>query len=345
MDSLSQLVLGSALAATAAPARHRRAALLAGAALGTLPDLDGFVISAITSNPVHLMTWHRGASHSLFLLPLLAWLIWWSFRQRNGRVAQAPRAWFWAIFLPLFTHPILDAFTSYGTQLFWPLPVHPAMWSSVFIIDPAYTLWLLLAVIAAWWLRERRLAQQLLMAGLIISSTYLAWSLAAKAMVDRAAQAALAPLGLAEAPRFSVAAPFTSLLYRVVVMTPDGYLIGDRAVLADQGPMRFSAHRSDTAALQAASHIPAVQELSWFNRGYMRAQVRDDGLLVLSDLRMGIDPNYSFNFGVARQAGQQWQALDMPMRVRASGPGALSRANLGMLWHGTWERALRGTQG
>ena len=102
-------------------------------------------------------------------------------------------------------------------------------------------------------------------------------------------------------------------------MTPDGYLIGDRAVLADQGPMRFSAHRSDTAALQAASHIPAVQELSWFNRGYMRAQVRD-GQLVLSDLRMGIDPNYSFNFAVAQQAGQQWQALDMPQRVRASGP-------------------------
>ena len=79
------------------------------------------------------------------------------------------------IFLPLFTHPILDAFTSYGTQLFWPLPVHPAMWSSLFIIDPAYTLWLLLAVIAAWWLRERRLAQQLLVASLIVSSSYLAW--------------------------------------------------------------------------------------------------------------------------------------------------------------------------
>ena len=87
-----------------------------------------------------------------------------------------------------------------------------------------------------------------------------------------------------------------------------------------------------------------MQELNWFNRGYMRAQVRD-GQLVLSDLRMGIDPNYSFNFAVAQQAGQQWQPLDMPQRVRASGPGALSRANLGMLWRGTWERALRGTQG
>src|SRR5690606_15668561 len=60
-----------------------------------------------------------------------AWL-----RGRGGRVAQAPRRWFWAIQLALVTHPLLDAFTVYGTQLLWPLPLHPVMWASVFIIDP-----------------------------------------------------------------------------------------------------------------------------------------------------------------------------------------------------------------
>ena len=48
MDSLSQIVLGGALAAAIAPAGHRRAALLAGAALGTLPDLDSLVIPLLT---------------------------------------------------------------------------------------------------------------------------------------------------------------------------------------------------------------------------------------------------------------------------------------------------------
>ena len=89
------------------------------------------------------------------MLPLLGWAIWALFRRSGGRVAESPLRWFWAIQLALVTHPLLDAFTVYGTQLWWPLPMRPVMWSSVFIIDPLYTIWLLAACIAAWWLRER----------------------------------------------------------------------------------------------------------------------------------------------------------------------------------------------
>src|SRR3546814_4409712 len=95
------------------------------------------------------MTLHRGASHSLFVLPLAGWLVWAFFRRRGGRVAASPRRWFWAIQAVLLTHPLLDALTVYGTQLLWPLPLRPVMWSSVFIIDPLYTVWLLLACVAA----------------------------------------------------------------------------------------------------------------------------------------------------------------------------------------------------
>ena len=49
--------------------------LLAGAALGTLPDLDVFVVNALTDNPVERMTWHRGLSHSLLVLPLIGALL------------------------------------------------------------------------------------------------------------------------------------------------------------------------------------------------------------------------------------------------------------------------------
>ena len=150
MDSLSQIVLGGALAAAIAPSGHRRAALLAGAALGTLPDLDGLPLALLSDDPVVRMTWHRSVSHSLFVLPLVAWAIWAWFRRRGGRVAESPVRWFWAIQAALVTHPVLDAFTVYGTQLWWPIPVPPTMWASVFIIDPLYTVWLLLACAVAW---------------------------------------------------------------------------------------------------------------------------------------------------------------------------------------------------
>ena len=97
MDSLTQILLGGAIAAAVAPARHRRAALLAGAALGTLPDLDSLPIMLFSDDPVTLMTVHRSFSHSLFVLPLLGTLIWWLFRRLgHGRVAAAPGRWWWA---------------------------------------------------------------------------------------------------------------------------------------------------------------------------------------------------------------------------------------------------------
>ncbi len=338
MDSLSQIVLGGAVAAAIAPAGHRRAALLAGAALGTLPDLDSLPIALFSDNPVTLMTVHRSFSHSLFVLPLVGGLIWWLFRRYGrGRVAAAPARWFWAIQLALVTHPLLDAFTVYGTQLWWPLTPPPAMWSSVFIIDPLYTVWLLVACVAAWCLRERVTAQRVLVAGLVLSTAYLGWSLVAKSNVDRDAERTLASMGLGDAPYFSVPMPFNTLLWRVVAMTPSGYVEAERSVLVDEGPLQFRGYPSNVQAYREAASVPAVQRLAWFNRGFMRAQVQD-GRLVLSDLRMGMEPDYNFRFTVAEQRDGRWQAVapvQHPWSMPVSGGDGMRRL-LAAMWHRTW---------
>ncbi|MEP6907079.1 MAG: metal-dependent hydrolase [Pseudoxanthomonas sp.] len=339
MDSLSQIVLGGALAAAIVPARHRRAALLAGAALATLPDLDSLPIRLFTDNPVSLMTLHRSLSHSLFVLPLVGALLWWLFKRRGHRVAESPARWFWAMQLALVTHPLLDAFTVYGTQLLWPISTPPVMWSSVFIIDPLYTIWLLVACIVAWFAQERTLAQRALVAGLVLSTAYLGWSLLAKGRVDRQADRDLAALGLSGAPRFSVPMPFNTLLWRVVAMTPQGYVIGDRSLVADHGPMQFKGYSSNTQALAQVRGIEAVDNLTWFNHGFMRSQVVGNEL-VLSDLRMGLEPDYNFSFVVARREGDGWRAI--PPRQQQSAyrapvaDGGLKQALAGIwtrIWH------------
>ena len=331
MDSITQILLGAAVTAAIAPSGHRRTALLAGAVLGTLPDLDVLPIALLTDDPVERMTWHRGLTHSLLVLPVVAWAIWAWLRSRGGRVAQAPRRWFWAIQLALLTHPLLDAFTVYGTQLLWPLPVRPVMWSSIFIIDPLYTVWLLLACAVACWAGPRRIAGHALAAGLALSSLYLGASLGAKAMVEREASRSLASLGLADAPHFSVPMPFNILLWRVVAMTPDGFVEGERSLVADRGPMRFRRYGSDVDALREVAALPAVRELAWFSHGFMKAQQRD-GRLVLTDLRMGAEPDYSFRFAVAAGAPGHWRALP-PEQM--DWPWA-SRRRLAGLWQRIW---------
>ena len=73
MDSITQSVLGASIAGAVAPAGHRRKALLVGAALGTLPDLDVLIDYG---DAVRNFTYHRGFSHSLLVLAPFSLLLW-----------------------------------------------------------------------------------------------------------------------------------------------------------------------------------------------------------------------------------------------------------------------------
>jgi inner membrane protein len=66
--------------------------------------------------------------------------------------------------------------------------------------------------------------------------------------------------------------------------------------------MRWREHRDDRAAWTAVKHLPAAQQLDWFNHGFMKTE-RRDGQVVLTDLRMGAEPDYTFRFAVARWDG------------------------------------------
>lgn len=329
MDSVTHLFYGGVIAAAIAPKQHRRAALLAGMALNTLPDLDVLPL-LLSDDPVVRMTCHRAATHSWLVLPLVAWALWAFFRSRGGRVAQAPTRWWWAIFACLMAHPLLDSFTIYGTQLLWPLPIPPLMWGSLFIVDPLFTLPWLLAFALAMLAGTRRWGGRALAAGIALGVGYLGWSLAAKVAVEREADRALARMGLANAPRFSVPMPLNTLLWRVVAMTPSGYVEGFRSIAADRGAMRFAGHPSNVQALREAGEVPTVQRLVWFTHGFVQARVVQD-TLVLSDMRMGSEPDYFFRFAVAQRAGPTWQP--MPAREVDAPP-----RDMGAMWHSTWTR-------
>lgn len=339
MDSITHLFYGGAIAAAIAPGAHRRAALLAGAALNSLPDLDVIPLG-LFGDPVQQMTWHRGPTHSWLVLPFVAWTLWAWFRTRGGRVAEEPRRWLWVFMVTLMAHPLIDAFTVYGTQLFWPLPGRPAMWSSLFIIDPLFTLPWLAACAVAWFTRVERTARRALAAGILLGIGYVTWSMMAKSIVDRQAARSLAAMGLADAPRFSVPMPFNTLLWRVVAITPGGYVEGERSLVADRGFMRFRGYPSNLQALGEAQAIPAAQRLAWFNHGFQKAEVQNRQL-VISDLRMGSEPDYVFRFAVARhvlrpaqdERDHVWVAiaprqLDVPWRARRG---------LGSVWRRIWQ--------
>lgn len=112
-------------------------AMLYGAIAGTIPDLDA--LAGQFTDTITAVEIHRGFSHSivfsLLAAPVLGFLI-------SKLERKSPAGWMdWSLlmFWGLFTHPILDSFTTWGTQLFWPLDIRLAF-KSVFVIDPLYTL-------------------------------------------------------------------------------------------------------------------------------------------------------------------------------------------------------------
>src|SRR6056297_1713665 len=163
MDSITQAALGASLAGAVAGKTLGRPVLLIGAALGTLPDLD-VVIDYGTA--VANFTQHRGFSHSLFILFPLSFLI--AYALHRWRPALSYSRWLGVSALILLTHPLLDAFTTYGTQLFWPSGP-PIAINSIFIIDPLYTLPLLAGVLVFLF---RGPHTRSVTAGLVLSTLY-----------------------------------------------------------------------------------------------------------------------------------------------------------------------------
>ena len=317
MDSVTQWVTGALLAAAVVPAKHRRAALWAGAALGTLPDLDVLPLSLLNDDPVLKMTAHRSITHSLLVLPWVALLIWWWCKRSQGRVAEAPQAWWWAIFLGLINQPLLDCFNAYGTWLFWPLGEQAIMWGNMFVIDPLFTLPMLFGFV---WLAIRPVGKhsgKVMYGAIGLSVLYFAWSLAAQMWVMQKVDKQLADLGLQDAPRLVTATPFNTLVWQVLVQVPDGVLSGSHSLTQDEAdaPIRLQHIGSDTAALAKVQDNVALQRLRRFNQGYFVAR-EVDGKLIISDVRMGREPHYTFNFAIAKWQNGQWQALTPPEQIQ-----------------------------
>lgn len=296
MDSVSQLALGASVAVAVAGRRVGigRAACW-GAVAGTLPDLDVFIDQG---DPILDMVLHRAETHALFWLALASLPLVLLVARLHGQAAQW-RRWWAALALALLTHPLLDAMTVYGTQLALPFSNHPYGLGSVFIIDPAYTLPLLLGLALAL-ARRGPGGLRANAIGLALGCAYLGWSVLAQQMVTTRAQAALAAQGIAAERLLVTPTAFNTLLWRVVAIEGEHFHEG-YASLLDAGPgLAFDrfARRLDLGA--AVAGLDGVQRIQAFSKGFHKFS-EEDGLLRITDLRMGQEPRYVFSFAVAER--------------------------------------------
>ncbi len=298
MDSLTQIVLGASVGEAVLGKKVGNKAIVYGAIAGTIPDLD--VLSRYFTDTITAIEWHRGFSHSilfsLLFAPVFGWFIW----KIERKSAANWRDWTQLMFWGLFTHPLLDAFTTWGTQLFWPFDLKLAF-QNIFVIDPLYTAPFLLCLILA--MRHKRTSEKrrrLNKLGLTLSTSYLIVTLLLKWYTYSMFRHDLMAQGIDYIQIATRPTPFNSLLWTANVETESAYLIGNFS-LFDTEPIRFVSYPKNHDLLKGLASNEKVTRLIKVTEGWYTVE-EENSDLYLNDMRFGLmslepdETRFAFNY-------------------------------------------------
>jgi inner membrane protein len=314
MDSVTQFLLGASVSGAVIGPKMGIRALLIGGIVATLPDLDAFVPMG---NAIDTMTHHRGATHSVLMQTLAAPVIAFAVSRFVADARANGKLFLLTVWLCLVTHSLLDSLTTYGTQILWPLEIGtPAAYASVFIIDPLYSVLVLvgLALFLVWRRQPVRAVRgnRLL---LLAATIYLGLGMVGHGVVMARAKAdpAFAGLSLQVQPT-----PFNIVVWQVLGIADDRYVVGLTNLTHACPISSVSAHPRLAKPPAGLSRTPSVQRFEWFTDGFYSYQERP-GRITVTDLRLGFHPNFAFSFDIAEHDGDKVMPIE-PRRVALSAP-------------------------
>ncbi|KAA1193907.1 metal-dependent hydrolase [Pseudohalioglobus sediminis] len=257
MDPLTQGALGAALPQSASSSKQVGSAALLGFLAGMAADLDVLIRSS--EDPLLFLEYHRQFTHALVFIPiggaLCALVLHALLGRRRGLGFR--ETWLFCT-LGYATHALLDACTTYGTMLLWPFSEQRFAWNTISIIDPLFTLPLLLAVVLAVRLKRPQIARL----GLLWAVCYMGLGLVQRDAAEEmgralAAERGHAPLRLEAKPSFA-----NILVWKVVYETNDRFHVD--AVRASLWPRVFPG--------DSVPKLDIDRDLPWLDRNSQQAQ-------------------------------------------------------------------------
>jgi len=291
MDPLTQAAVGAGAAALFSRRENVRLALTLGALAGMAPDVDIWIRS--DTDPLLALQYHRHFTHSIFLAPVIGlivaglWRLLFFWRKQSFSMLAK-----FAVAATL-THGAIDACTSYGTMLYWPLSSHRESWDIISIIDPIFTLPLVLLLILGFAFRRPKLA----VVGLSFCLLYLSFGVFQHFRAKQFAQD-LAQTRGHQPERLTVRPSFgNTLLWRIVYQSDNDYFV-DAVQWAPLGDPVHYPGGSVEAFTEADAEILAgedsvlrrdIERFRFFSQSYLF--VHPEERMVLGDLRYAMLPN------------------------------------------------------
>lgn len=314
MDVVSHALIGGATALCAAKPHETRIAIVAGAVAGVAPDADALIRSS--SDALLYLEYHRHFSHSLLFIPvgaaLVAGVLWLLLHKRLAAPAF-PRLYVFC-FLGYALAGVLDACTSYGTHLLWPVSDARTAWNIIAVFDPLFTLLLVIPLAMAVW----RLRPRLAVFGLALGASYL---LVGAIQHQRALTllTAHAEAQQLSSERLLVKPTFANLiLWRGIVQTRDEiHVVAVRPALFEAarvypGDTARRVRRDDFSLLPSTNRLRSdIQRFAFFSDDLLT--YTDANAMRLGDARYAMSPTslhpmWSIEFDIA-QPEQRVQLL------------------------------------
>lgn len=338
MDTATQALLGAVVGQAGFHHKLGRRALIYGAIGGVLPDLD--IVAIATHGPFGEFVHHRGVTHALWfgvvVGPALGWSIWRIYR-RLGRTAPGEpgdpallHSWMGLMLLALLTHPLIDVFTTYGTQLLAPFSRHRTALNAVGIVDLVYSGILIAALATGFFLRKHSERVRAVAAtALLLSWSYMGYGWWLNERAQEQLRAEFAQRGYPNARVRAYPTLLLPYLRRAVVRTEAEIWVGLYTPLAGGASHWQTFRPSDPHPLiDRLEQTPEGRIFDWFAMQETTARVipMPSGTAVeIDDLRYGFPGNPERGmWGIRGHFDEHGQLTGPVQRIQSARPRHIS---------------------
>ncbi len=231
--------------------------------------------------------------------------------------------WYLLFFLAIFTHPILDSCTVYGTQLFWPFSNMRVAWNIVSVADPAYTVpFLFFLLMAAYTLNNYKKRSLYNWLGIGYSLLYLVMASVNKLHYNRIAENTIKEMGLDAKRYMTNPTILNNILWSTTIETDSSYYQGLYSRFDKEKVFKLSEVPKNHNLIEDNESDYTIKILKWFSADYYSLIEREDGLLQLNDMRYGTfrgeangENDYIFKFVLDYN-----ESCDLEVKSEKSGP-------------------------
>ncbi|HHH49947.1 MAG TPA: metal-dependent hydrolase, partial [Saprospiraceae bacterium] len=226
----------------------------------------------------------------LTLSALVAWRMWKNYVSVPlDEVHASWKEWTSLFFWAIFTHPILDCFTTFGTQLFQPFSDYRVAFNVISVVDLGYTVPLLLCLMFASRIPKNKSKRKWInYAGLAISSAYMLFCFYHKTKVNQVFEDSFKKEGITYQRYMTTPTIFNNILWQGIVETEQEYYHAYYSIWDKTASLsKISKIEKNHQLLDNYKENRAVKILTWFSNNYYNVLQKTDGDLQVNDLRFG----------------------------------------------------------